>query len=83
MEKLLKLVEQYKRIKLNGVFQNGFTINNETEITSTHRVIKIEKYFTRYKFYMNSETRILTESQLREVFDHFVTKKITKVSVYK
>lgn len=82
MDKLIQLVAKYKKIKLNGVFQNGFTINDELEITSTHRVIKIEKYLTRYKFYMNSETRILTEEQLREVFNHFVTKKITKVSTY-
>lgn len=82
MNKLLQLVSKYKRIKLNGVFQNGFTINDELEITSTHRVIKIEKYFTRYKFYMNSEWRVLTEEQLREVFDHFVTKKINKVATY-
>lgn len=82
MNKLILAVQKYKRIKLNGVFESGFIMNGEKTVIKTNRVIKIEKLFDRYKFYMDGTWQVVKEDRLREIFDNLVTKKITKSSVY-
>ena len=51
---------------------------------SKHRLVRIEKVFTKYKFYVaGSWSDYLTAEQLLDKFDSMITCKIDKAKSYK
>ena len=51
---------------------------------SKHRLVRIEKVFTKYRFYVaGSWSDYLTEAQLIDKFDAMITCKIDKAKSYK
>ena len=84
MEKIIELVNKYHRIELRGVFEYGIHINGEKDVLSKHRLVRIEKVFTKYRFYVaNHWSDYLTKEQLADKFDAMITCKIDKAKSYK
>lgn len=82
MNKLIRLVNEKKRVKLQGIFEKDFITYEEMKTVKTNRVITIEKQGDKYKFNMNGEIQVIAEDELREIFQNLVTVKINKVSTY-
>lgn len=83
VNKLIEVVNQYKRIKLTGVFESGVMLNNEKIVVKTNRIIRIEKIFDRYKFYMDGYTQYVKEDRLTQIFNNLIGVKVNKVTVIK
>ena len=84
MEKIVELVNKYHRVELRGTFEYGAYINGVKDVLSKHRLVRIEKVFTKYKFYVaGCWSDYLTAEQLLDKFDSMITCKIDKAKSYK
>lgn len=84
MNKIIELVNKYHRIELKGTFEYGAYINGAKDVLSKHRLVRIEKVFKKYRFYIAENwSDYLTEEQLADKFDAMITCKIDKAKSYK
>ena len=79
MKKIIELVNKYHKIELSGVFEYGCYINGVKDVLSKHRLVRIEKVFTKYRFYVaGCWSDYLTAEQLADKFGAMITCKIDK-----
>ena len=79
MKKIIELVNKKHKIELRGVFEYGCHINGVKDVLSKHRLVRIEKVFTKYRFYVSGcWSDYLTAEQLADKFDAMITCKIDK-----